>query len=358
MTRNTETTAHAHPGWTGIGLCLAAALLFGATTPLSKNLLGALGPLSMAGLLYLGAAAVTSRSAPGAVRAWRVSGGEDRWRLAGALLFGGVIGPVLLLMGLRLAAAGTVSLWLNLETVATTALAWALFREHVGWREWLACALVAATGALLAGAGGWAAGPAALWVGLACLCWGLDNNLTALIGALTPAQTTFLKGAFAGTLNLTLGLGLEGAPETWSAVQLALLAGAFGYGWSISLYIAGARQIGAARSQMWFASAPFAGLALSWLALGEPIVPEQIAAGLVMAVGLGLLLTARHAHLHRHEPLTHTHSHRHDDGHHEHAHPGVPPERRHTHPHTHEPARHSHPHEPDLHHRHAHGSQE
>ncbi|HEU4334870.1 MAG TPA: EamA family transporter [Candidatus Eisenbacteria bacterium] len=334
--------------------CLVAALLFGASTPASKALLGSVGPFTLAGLLYLGGAV--------AVLPFSFRGGSARLRrdpkqrrmLALAVLFGGGIGPVLMLLGLNAASAASVSLWLNAETIATALLAWALFHEHMDRRTVIAVAFVLAGGLLLAapeGAAGWRAG--ALVAG-ACLCWGLDNNLTALISGFTPAQTTAIKGIGAGSVNLAIGLALEGRVPGAAAMAAASGVGAFSYGFSIMLYISGAQQLGASRSQLIFSTSPFLGVLLAWTFLGEPIRAFQIGAAAAMAIGLYAMLTARHEHEHTHEAMHHTHSHRHDDGHHTHAHPGLPAWVRHTHPHDHEPVTHSHPHEPDIHHRHGH----
>ncbi|HUP24426.1 MAG TPA: DMT family transporter [Thermoanaerobaculia bacterium] len=333
--------------------CLVAAALFGASTPLSKALLESVGPVTLAGLLYLGGAA--------GVLPWAFRGGSrelradrrQRWLLAGAVLLGGGLGPVLMLLGLAAAPASSVSLWLNLETPATTLLAWALFREHLDARTWIAATLVLAGGIALA-VGGFAGASAGLLVALACVCWGFDNNFTALVSAFTPAQTTAVKGLVAGTVNLLLGLGLEGGLPAGRSIALALAVGAVSYGASLVLYISGAQQLGASRSQLLFATSPFVGTALSWAFLGEHIHLVQVLAATLMAVALLVLLRARHAHVHGHERLAHTHDHRHDDGHHDHDHPGEPQSLRHTHPHVHEPATHSHPHAPDLHHRHRH----
>ena len=190
--------------------CLVAALLFGASTPASKALLKSAGPLTLAGLLYLGGSlAVLPLSFRGGSPELRRDP-RQRGMLSLAVLFGGGIGPVLMLLGLKAAPAAAVALWLNTETVATALLAWALFHEHLDRRTVLAIVLVLAGGLLLAapeGTAGWQAG---VLVALACLCWGLDNNLTALISGFTPAQTTAIKGLGAGTVNLALGLTLEG----------------------------------------------------------------------------------------------------------------------------------------------------
>jgi drug/metabolite transporter (DMT)-like permease len=334
--------------------CLAAAALFGASTPASKLLLRDIGPLALAGLLYLGAAiAVLPFSFRGGSRRLATQP-RNMLMLGGAVLFGGAIGPVLLLLGLTQAPAASVALWLNLETVATAVLGWMFFREHLDRRTCLAVSLTVAAGVVLASSSGFALAPAAGLVALACICWGLDNNLTALVDGFTPAQTTLAKGAVAGGVNLALAFALETVDLRWTTALGALVVGALGYGLSIVLYIHGAQHLGATRSQVLFSTAPFLGGFLAWTALGEPLYGTQLIAIGILIPALYLLLSARHEHEHTHERQTHTHSHRHDDGHHHHTHAGQPASLRHTHEHTHEGMVHSHPHEPDLHHRHEH----
>ena len=335
--------------------CLAAAALFGASTPASKLLLDqSLGPLGLAGLLYLGAGLAT---APFALRGGARQRRRDPTnlrRLAGAVVFGGILGPLALLVGLQSAPAASVSLWLNLETTATAVLAATLFHEPLDLRTWGANGLVVLAGVLLAAPSSFAVAPAAALVALACVCWGLDNNLTATIDGYTPAQTTMVKGFAAGLVNLGLAWGLGEPLPPWPVVLGSLVVGALAYGASIVLYVRGAQQLGATRSQMIFATAPFLGVAAAWAGLGEPVLPAQLMAAGLMAVALGVLLTSHHSHWHTHEAMVHTHPHRHDDGHHNHTHEGLPPEVWHTHEHAHEPMAHAHPHLPDLHHRHRH----
>lgn len=336
--------------------CLVAAALFGASTPASKVLLDeAVGPLTLAGLLYLGAGLATLPFARKGGTASRRRDPANLRRLAGAVLFGGILGPVALLVGLRWAPSASVSLWLNLETPATALLAWAVFRENLGPRGWLANGLVVGAGVLLAAPAGFGLAPSALLVALGCLCWGLDNNLTAVIDGYTPAQTTAVKGLVAGVFNLSLGLGLEGGLPGVGTVLAALVVGALAYGASIVLYIRGAQQLGATRSQMVFATAPFLGTAVAWVVLGEPVAAVQVGAALLLVAALVLLLGDEHAHEHAHRATAHTHPHRHDDGHHTHTHPDLPGEVWHTHAHEHEAVVHGHAHAPDLHHRHGHG---
>jgi drug/metabolite transporter (DMT)-like permease len=334
--------------------CLLAAMLFGASTPAAKALLGPMGPLLLSGVLYLGAAIAVL---PWALRHARVLRRIDRsnlLRLLGAVFFGGMLGPVLLLWGLSLAPAASVSLWLTLETVATAILARLFFREHLHGYAWLAVGLIVLGSAAMA-PGSLQGGLAALLVALACIAWGLDNNFTAVIDGVTPAQTTFLKGLAAGSVNVTLGVLLEPNAASDQAILGALALGALAYGLSLILYISGAQQLGATRSQLFFSTAPSWGVALSWLWLAEPIQPSQcIAAGLI-AAALWLLHRERHAHEHAHAAIAHTHWHRHDDDHHAHDHrPRMKPRGWHTHEHTHEPEVHTHVHRPDVHHRHNH----
>jgi drug/metabolite transporter (DMT)-like permease len=335
--------------------CLAAAALFGASTPLSKSLLASLGPFSLAGLLYLGAAAAALPVGLRGIRRARWGDRRQQLLLLGAVVFGGGLAPVLLLFGLKAAPAASVSLWLNLEVVATTLLATAFFHEYLDRRTAIAAGLVFLGGILLTAHEGVAGMRAGTLVALACVCWGLDNNFTAIVDGFTPPQTTCIKGIFAGTVNLALGLALGERIPGFGSAWSALLVGGICYGASIILYISGAQQLGASRSQLLFATSGFFGVFLAWSFLGERIYVAQLGAGALMVSGLFMMLTARHEHLHDHERLSHTHSHRHDDGHHNHVHPGLPAWVRHTHPHEHGPMTHSHPHAPDLHHRHKHG---
>jgi drug/metabolite transporter (DMT)-like permease len=318
-------------------------------------MLGALPPFQLAGLLYLGAALGTG--------AWLLRDGRapslprdrsNRARLLGAVALGGIAGPLLLLEGLRLAPASSVALLLNLEIAATAALGAWLFREPLGARGWLAVAGIASAGALVSGSAGWPGIPAAALVAAACACWGLDNQLTARIDGIAPAQAAFWKGAVAGSANLAIGLAMAPVAARAPSVAAALAVGALSYGASVALYIAAAQQLGATRAQAVFASAPFLGAALSFAALAEPLGRVQLAGAALLALSVALLLRARHAHPHRHDTLEHVHAHRHDDGHHLHEHSGAAPSTLHSHWHRHEPLSHAHPHWPDLHHRHRH----
>ncbi len=337
-------------------MAIFSALLFGAATPASKLLLTGFTPFQLAGLLYLGAAIAVAPAAlrQGAFALPQRGDHRNQLRLIGAVVFGGILGPVALLFGLRLAEATSVSLWLNMELVATAVLGVVLFRDQLGVKGWLGVSVVLLASVLL----GWAPGNPGFAAGalvlLACICWGLDNHLTALIDGITPAQSTFWKGCIAGTVNLAIGSILAPVSAGFQLLVFALIVGAPSYGASIVLYIRSAQSMGATRAQVLFASAPFFGVLLSVLILGDSLSLVHATATLLFLIGVGFLLIENHAHRHTHEAMTHEHYHRHDDDHHTHKHADLPSSVYHSHQHAHEPVTHAHPHWPDLHHRHKH----
>jgi drug/metabolite transporter (DMT)-like permease len=337
---------------------LAAALLFGAGTPLAKLLLAQSSPWLLAALLYLGSGLGLAllrrlRRAP----AVSLPAGEGRW-LAGAVLAGGVIGPVLLMLGLARMPAASASLLLNAEAVFTALLAWFVFRENVDRRVALGMGAIVAGGLVLSwpGQANWPGWQPALLVTAACLAWGVDNNLTRKVSLTDATWIAMVKGLTAGATNLALALSLGAAWPPGAFVLGAALVGFTSYGASLALFVVALRELGTARTGAYFSVAPFFGAVLA-IALGEPATGQLFAAGALMAVGVALHLSERHEHWHAHEPMEHAHDHVHGAGdpHHDHAHePPVPTGTRHSHPHRHEPMSHSHPHYPDAHHRHEH----
>jgi drug/metabolite transporter (DMT)-like permease len=343
------------PALRGGLLALAAALLFGLSTPLVQRFGAGLGSFTTAALLYAGAAAVGALSRRSAAREARVRR-EDIGRLALMALFGAVIGPVALAWGLQRSGGAAASLLLTLEAVFTAVLARAWYGEAIDRRLVVALALLTAGGMLLvwrpdAAAEGLSIG--LLAVALATLAWGVDNALSRGVAARDPGAVVMLKSALGASAALAIAVGL-GEPVPGSTAALALLAvGAAGYGLSLRLYLLAQRAFGAARTGSVFALAPFVG-ALGAIALGDRSgTVSTLLAALLMLGGIALHLAERHAHAHAHEALAHEHAHRHDDGHHDHPHAQMP-EGAHSHPHRHAPVRHAHPHVPDAHHTHSH----
>ena len=346
--------------WTGALFGLAAAALFGASTPLAKLLLGAVDPWLLAGLLYLGSGLglfvwrlvslmVRQRTSEAPLRR------ADLPWLAGAIVAGGVIAPVLLMIGLSSTAASTAALLLNLEGLATMSIAWLVFRENADNRIVLGALAILAGATLLSWRGDVGnVSFGALAIAGACLAWGIDNNLTRKLSNADPVQIAMAKGLIAGAVNLTLAL-MRGAhlPSALPALAAGCV-GLLGYGVSLVLFVLALRHVGTARTGAYFSAAPFIGATLGIVLFAEPITWQLLAAAGLMGFGLYLHLAETHEHRHTHEALEHEHTHVHD-AHHQHAHHaddpvGVP----HTHWHRHHPLVHSHPHFPDLHHRHTH----
>jgi drug/metabolite transporter (DMT)-like permease len=348
----------------GVVAALAAAALFGAGTPLAKVLLGHMSPWLLAALLYLGSGIglwVVRRL----TRAQRVSLAPGEWAwLSGAVLAGGVVGPVLLMLGLTHMPASGASLLLNAEGVFTALIAWFVFKENFDRRIALGMLAIVAGSVVLVWPGSMVAlGSDSLWPALAvlvaCLAWGIDNNLTRKVSLADATWVAMVKGLCAGAVNLVLALAW--APDTaWpgaTVVGAAALLGLASYGASLSLFVVALRHLGTARTGAYFSVAPFWGAVLAVALLGEPVTGPLLLAGALMALGVGLHLTERHAHDHTHTPLDHQHMHTHGagDDHHDHPHsPAVPPGTRHSHPHHHAPLVHTHLHFPDAHHQHRH----
>jgi drug/metabolite transporter (DMT)-like permease len=344
-------------------LALLSAALFGLATPAAKVLLGSIHPAVLAGLLYCGAGigvaihrrVIKPLLAPGAKTEAPLIGPDMPW-LAGSILAGGIVGPLLLMIGLSRTEASAASLLLTLEGVATALLAWFVFREGFDRRIALGMVCLVAGAVVLSWTGqptlAGIAGPAAIVV--ACVAWGLDNNLTRKVSLADPLQIVELKGLIAGPVNLAIGLWAGGSLPASSSLFLAGVVGFLGYGVSLALFVLALRELGTARTGAYFSTAPFVGTMAAVLFLREPMTIQLMVAGLLMAIGVWLHLTEDHEHLHVHERMEHAHKHVHDEHHqHEHA-PGDPPGEPHTHKHQHERLRHKHPHTPDMHHTHRH----
>ncbi|NYT40959.1 EamA family transporter [Sphingomonas sp. R-74633] len=345
----------------GIVAALASAVLFGASTPFAKLLLAnGVNAWLLASLLYLGSGVglfafrLTRKLLRREAAEAPLTRAELPWLFL-VVLSGGVAGPVLLMLGLAGTPASTASLLLNVEGLATLAIAWIAFRENVDRRLLLGAAAILSGAVLLSWSGGpTGGGLGALAVIGACLAWGIDNNFTRKLSAADPVQIAMLKGLAAGTTNLILALALGASFPAPAMLGAAALVGLLGYGISLALFVLAMRHLGTARSGAYFSTAPFIGALLSIPMFGEPLSVPLILAGLLMAVGLWLHLSEAHEHEHTHLALEHAHRHIHD-AHHQHEHePGVDPRAPHSHRHRHAPMVHRHAHYPDLHHRHSH----
>ncbi len=292
-----------------------AALLFGCSTPFAKLLVHGVHPVLLAGLLYAGSG--IGLAVIVGLRALR-RGSETAWPrrydlawLGGAILFGGVVGPALLMFGLQEGSSSVASLLLNFEAVFTATLAWFVFKENFDRRIALGMALILAGGIALSWSGGSDRhfSASSLFIVGACLCWAIDNNLTRKVSANDALVIACLKGLAAGAVNIALALLLANKIPSGETVAAAGAVGFLGYGLSLTLFVLALRHLGAARTGAYFSLAPFFGAALAFPLNGDPLTPQFAVATILMGAGVWLHLTEHHAHSHGHVLLTHTHAH-------------------------------------------------
>lgn len=340
---------------------LIAALLFGASAPLAKLLLGEVEPIPLASFLYLGSGIgllgvklFQRVQKPGSDREAQIKKPDYLW-LAGAMLAGGVAAPITLLFSLQNTPAATASLLLSFEGVATTLIAYFAFKESISRRAFWAIGLITLASILLSVNlnAGWGFSLGAVGILAACILWGLDNNFTRNISAKDPVTIVTIKGLGAGSFSLAMALVLGNTFPAWEVVFGALVLGSLSYGASIVLFIRAMRGMGAARTSALFSSAPLAGMLLSFLIFRELPGWLFVIAFPLMLAGTLFLVNEEHQHGHVHEMAVHEHAHAHDDGHHEHDEDCT---QKHSHIHQHEPSVHDHHHMPDLDHRHDHSS--
>lgn len=340
---------------------LAAALLFGASTPLAKLLVGEVPPLLLAGLLYLGsglglAVLLSMRllGCTGVARRFQIVRADWPW-LLGATLSGGIVAPAFLMFGLGSTTGATASLLLNIEGVLTAVLAWVVFKENTDLRIVLGMLAIVAGGAVLSwkpGEAGWA--PGSLLIVAACLAWAVDNNLTRKVSTNDAMLVACLKGLLAGVFNTVLAIGSGVSLPAWNTTVGAMAIGLLGYGVSLTLFVLALRTLGTARTGAYFSVAPLFGVVVSLIVWPAwPSLPFWTAMSL-MGLGVWLHVRERHEHAHQHGPMEHAHSHRHDIHHRHHHDEAWDAHEPHAHLHRHEILSHGHPHYPDIHHRHGH----
>ena len=338
---------------------ILAAVCYGVCTPLSKWFLHRVSPTLMASLLYLGAgagmalvAAIKTHQSHEQKEA-RLSK-RDLPYIIGMILLD-IAAPILLMLGLSLASPATVSLLNNFEIVATSIIAFVLFKETIGKRLWVAIGLITIASILLSfdGFEGVSFSTGALFALLACICWGFENNFTRMLSLKDPLEIVIIKGLGSGLGALAVAAATGGLQADWRYAPVVMLLGFFAYGLSIYFYILAQRDLGAARTSAYYAGAPFVGVLVSFFLFHQQLTATFILALLLMLIGTYYTAFERHNHTHRHISMSHEHGHAHEDGHHTHIH-HPPIEGYHSHFHTHEMQEHAHIHTPDLHHSHKH----
>lgn len=340
-------------------MAILAAALFGLNAPVSKVLLAGIPAAFMASLLYFGAglgmlaiSLAKKAGKKGRLEA-RITKKEMPY-VAGMILLD-VAAPICLLVGLGTTASANASLLNNFEIVATALIALTIFHENIGRSMWISICLIALSSMILSfeDIGSFSFSTGSIFILLACVLWGFENNLTRMLSSKDPVQIVVIKGLSSGAVSLMIALSLGQANVSIPYMFAALLLGFVSYGLSISFYVLAQRELGAARTSAYYAVAPFVGVLFSVLIFGQSFTPSFVLALLLMIAGAYFAGAERHKHSHVHEATTHEHRHGHSDNHHSHAH-DHPVSGEHSHVHPHERTEHSHIHTPDTHHTHAH----
>lgn len=297
-----------------IGYAILAAVFFAVNVPVSKVLLREVGPTTMAALLYLGAGVGIGMLSLFSRNSWEKSeplSKKDLPYVIGMIVLD-IAAPIFLMLGISYGSSANASLLGNFEIVATTLIALFIFREAVSKRLWAAIALITLSSILLSfeGTDSFRFSYGSLFVLLATVCWGFENNCTRNIASKSTYEIVVLKGIFSGLGSLLIAFIMrETMPGTGYAV-VALLLGFVSYGLSIFLYVRAQRVLGAAKTSAYYAVAPFVGAFLSFVFLKEQLSWKYLTALAVMIAGSALVvvdtLIRQHAHQHVHT-FTHTH---------------------------------------------------
>lgn len=336
---------------------ILAAALYAINIPLSKVLLQFVQPTMMAAFLYLGAGVgLLFYGACTKEKGEKLTKAELPYILGMIVL--DIAAPILLMLGLQHTNSANVSLLNNFEIVATSLIAFFVFREKLSKRLIVAIALVTVASITLSfeGAGSFRFhGGSLLVLGAAC-CWGLENNCTRMLSNKSSVQITTIKGIFSGLGSLVVALIMGEKVPGLVWIFGVMVLGFVAYGLSINFYIKAQKDLGAAKTSAYYSVAPFLGVLFGVLLLRErPTV--QFYVGLAIMIGATVLMvkdtiSLQHTHEHSHN---HTHEHAHGDFVHSHEHSHV---HSHTHIHGEDEAAHGHSHNTIEGHDHSHGPQE
>jgi len=374
--------------WVFLGLL--SGLLFGIATPFSKILLFNLNSFQLSGLLYLGSGIViipkiikkiinkynktNLENINNSDNIKKVdknisfqknnifkSFNKNILKIALIVLFGGILGPLFLMIGLSQTSASSTAIWLNMELVATAILGIILFKDHLDKYSFFGLLFTFIAGMVVSWGVGFGNFYSVIFIVLACFSWGVDNQLTSIVDGYSPEMITFIKGIFGGGVNFTIGILIAGQFIPLNLFLYGIILGIISYGLSIVLFVSSAQNLGATRSQILFSTAPFWGISFSILLIGEPLTLNLIVATLFLIAGIIITNNLVHKHKHHHASIEHIHLHSHDDNHHQHYHSSIDEielnkdkSKKHIHNHIHEEKEHNHKHFPDLHHKHNH----
>jgi drug/metabolite transporter (DMT)-like permease len=338
---------------------ILAAALYGISSPISKLLLSEIPPTLMAALLYLGAGfgMLLLKFLRNVSRNVQIEAKitKKEWPYILGMISLDIAAPICLMLGLSLSNPANVSLLNNFEIVATSFLALLVFKEAVGKRMWLAILLITISSIALTleNMNSLTFSVGSVFVLIACICWGFENNCTRMLSMKDPLQIVAIKGIGSGVGSLLISMVNKQFSTNLAFMVFTLILGFVAYGLSIYFYIKAQRHLGAARTSAYYATAPFIGVLVSWIIFREGITVQFLIALVIMLAGSYFAISEVHYHKHYHEEVTHEHKHNHVDGHHNHIHaPEFTGE--HSHVHTHNAMEHDHTHTPDTHHHHTH----
>ena len=344
---------------TSISMAILAAALYGLSSPASKLLLVEIPPTLMASLLYIGAGVGTlainilMRYTKKEQIEAKLTKKEIPYIIGMVIL--DIAAPVSLMIGLTMTTPANASLLNNFEIVATALIALLIFKEAIGKRMWIAISLITLACIILTfeDISSFSFSTGSIFVIIACICWGFENNCTRMLSLKNPLQIVIIKGLGSGFGSLIISFALRQYSTNALYISMALLLGFVSYGLGIYLYIMAQRELGAARTSAYYAVAPFIGVLLSIIIFGQKITMFFVIALVIMIIGAYFAAVENHKHVHFHEEITHEHRHNHNDNHHNHTHV-FKVEGEHSHVHTHKKIEHIHKHTPDMHHMHIH----
>lgn len=276
----------------GIAFAMTAAVLYAVNLPFSKIMLTYMPPTLMAGFLYLGAGLGMFF-----IKLFGRNKKEEKLTRADlpytiAMIVLDIAAPICLLVGLNSTSASAASLLNNFEIVATAVIALFIFKEKISVRLWLGIGFVT-TSCILLSANDFSHmefSTGSLFILLAAVCWGLENNCTRAISSKNPLEIVLIKGVFSGTGSIIMGLCIGERLENPQSIPIVLLIGVVAYGLSIFFYIYAQRTLGAARTSAYYATSPFIGALLSLIIFREKPATEYLIAFLIMIIGAWLSL--------------------------------------------------------------------
>lgn len=345
--------------YAAVSQAILAAALFGMSAPFSKLLLTKLSPLFLSALLYLGAGLgmLAIDTFKRLMKIERVEARLTKNELPFVILMVllDVLAPISLMFGLKMTSAANAALLNNFEIVATAIIALIIFKEAIANRLWFSIALITLSSIILSITdwNSFSFSLGSIFILLACISWGFENNCTRKLSIKDPLQVVVIKGFGAGFVALAISVFYKSIQLDIFYIVLSLVLGFFAYGMSIFFYVRAQRNLGAARTSAYYAIAPFIGVLISYIIFKESITIKFVIAFIIMLAGTYLAVAEKHVHKHMHQNIEHEHRHNHSDGHHNHTHIEKAIGE-HSHLHKHEEIIHIHEHTPDLHHSHKH----